>query len=434
MKKILSSLLLPALLAGGLADAHRKPPPPDLDRDVDPCEGAVAYRRPPPPPPKKLTPAQLAVLATNAFSADLYRELAARDGNLVFSPASIEIALGMTIPGAAGDTLSEMSQVMHGTDFAPLVAAIAGAGKQKGVELRVADRIWADKQFPFLASYLQTTSKTYGAPVETVDFRKKAESIRKTINKWVAGQTKDHIKKLLPEGSLTDLTRMVLVNAIYFKASWQHGFKKADTADGDFTKADGTKTTAKLMTQAKNEFPMAVLPGNGLSIIELPYKGSSLAMDVILPDDAAGLPAVEAQLSQGMLDSWLTSMQPTNDVLLTLPRFTMTMETPVTDALKQLGMVHAFDQDSADFSAMIDAKKATQDQALYISAIFHQAFIAVDEQGSEAAAATGVVMAEPTAVHVQPTFRADHPFVYLIRDTKTGAILFMGRVADPTAI
>jgi serpin B len=444
-RQLLASLLLPLLLAGSAA-AH-KPPPRDVDRGapIDPDEEVNGPRRrvevDQPPQPVNLPPANAAAEASNELAMDLYRDLATRNAgqNMIFSPASISLALAMTYGGAAGTTADQMAQVLHldatggggkaSAAYGALLKALAAEGAKKGTELHVADHLWVEKRFPFSKAYLQATAKAFGAGVESTDFNKKYEAARKTINAWVAKQTANRIKDLLPDGSLTEDSRIVLVNAIYFKGTWKYAFSKKETVDGDFATASGSNVTAKFMTREKLNLKYA--QATGVTMVELPYASGDLAMDIILPDDAKDLPNIESNLSAD-LGSLLSFLAPTEDMTVTIPRFTMTIATPLNDTLVALGMSSAFDQNSADFSAMIDQKKAKADDRLYLSAVYHKAFIAVDESGSEAAAATAVVGAVPTSVEIKPVFRADHPFVYVIRDTKTGAILFIGRVLDPT--
>lgn len=383
----------------------------------------------------KPKPKPAAASISNELAMDLYQQLAKQDGDFVFSPASISLAFAMTWAGAHGDTASQMAKVLHFDSLADahashagLLKLLAAADKSKGVELAVANKIWAHRGYPFAKQFLDLTAAQYGAKLELVDFKLKYEPTRKLINAWVMKQTRKRIADLLPDGSLDEETRMVLVNAIYFKGAWAKKFDKQLTADGAFTLADGKTVDVPLMNQS-GTFKFA--HRDEVSLIELPYRDSDLTMVLILPDDVAGLPAVEKKLSANTLAGWIGSMVEREDVELTIPRFETTFELKLAKTLADLGMKLPFDQDKSDFSGMLTKDAVDAGERLFISGAFHKAFLAVNEEGAEAAAATAVVMARPTSVQQNPVFRADHPFIYMIRDAKTGTILFMGRLADP---
>lgn len=380
----------------------------------------------------------LAAGAMSSFSWDLYAQVNKDEGaNLVYSPASIMFAVGMTFGGADGDTASEMSSALHfdsiggqgdvAAGLGALMSGLNAEGRKKGVELRVVNRIWAAKGFPWSKQFMGVVTKAWGAGIEQADFANAAEQARKTINAWVEKHTNERIKDLLPEGILDGSTVMVLVNAIYFKGQWVHKFDKKDTKPDTFVTASGDKVQAPLMHQTATLLHTAA---QGLQIVDLPYKNTTLAMDLIVPDDARGLPAVEKQLTSDNVTTWLSSLSPAEDLDLTMPRFQVTVPLSLAPPLMAMGMKQAFDAGAANFTGMLDAK-AKQSHQLYISAVVHKAFVLVDEEGSEAAAATAVVMTD-AAARIPPKVRADHPFVWIIRDTKTGAILFVGRVTDPT--
>jgi serpin B len=398
------------------------------------CAGAgttnarVAIRRSPPVD-------ALAVDATSGFTFDLYAQLANdkanANKNLVFSPLSLELALGMTYNGAIGKTATEMASALHLDQFESQADAARGlraleatlnsaSGKSKDLELRIVDRIWAQKGIAWSKLFLGS------ADVEQTSFTK-AEQVRKTINAWVEKQTNARIKDLIPEGVLDSQTVMVLGNAIYFKGQWVHKFDKKETKTDSFTTAAGKKVKAPLMHQ---QTTLLYTKQKDAQIVELPYKDSTLAMDVIVPTDAKGLADVEKELTSGNVPSWFAQLTPTDDVDLTMPRFQVTLPLSLAEILEKLGMKSAFDAGSADFSGMLDAGEKSGHKP-YISAVVHKAFVLVDEEGSEAAAATAVVIREES-LRIPPKVRADHPFVWIIRDTKTGAILFIGRVTDPT--
>jgi serpin B len=268
---------------------------------------------------------------------------------------------------------------------------------------------------------LKTTENNYGAGLKEVDFINAREEARKTINAWVEEQTKAKIKELIRPNILNEDTRLVLTNAIYFKAAWRLPFSPKQTVDGDFTVADGKKVKARLMRgpNRTNYFK-----GEGFEALELPYEAHDLSMVVLLPNKADGLPALEKRLTAANLAQWLARLSD-HGVDVTLPKFKLTSEFMLKDVLSKMGMPIAFDRNKADFSGM------TTRERLFISHVVHKAFVDVNEAGTEAAASTAVVM-ERTSAPPPATFRADHPFVYLIRDNRTGSILFLGRVVNPS--
>jgi serpin B len=355
------------------------------------------------------------------FAGDLYKTLASHEkGNLFFSPASVSVALSMTREGARGDTRAQMDQVLGAGG-----ALALDGGKE--VELRLANRLWLQAGYAFEQPFLDGTAKLYGAHAEIVDFRGvgAAEQARKKINDWVEGQTNHKILDLIPPKGVDEYTRLVLANAIYFKGKWATQFDKKETHDQPFF-LDGKRSVKAPLMHAHAHF--GYLRDRGVQIVSLPYKGGALDMVLIVPDAKDGLAEVEQHLA---LDRWLRPLYE-DEVDLSMPRFKATYAVMMNDALRDLGMKDAFDQDKADFSGIADPAK-TRGLPLYIAAVFHKAFVDVNEEGTEAAAATAVVMAEPDAVHEVPVVRADHPFLYLIREHKSGQILFMGRVVDPTA-
>jgi len=346
------------------------------------------------------------------FAFDLYAQLSTGDGNVFFSPYSISAALGMTYAGAAGETAAQMRRTLHFAGSDEIVARSFGMMEQRleegsrdgGYEISLANSIWGQQGFNFLDGFLQTLEQHYGAGLRESDFAGQTEAARRAINAWVERETRERIKDLIPPGGLTALTRMVLCNAIYFKGNWASQFKKDATQDAPFTLADGKKVNV----------PM---------ILELPYEGDDLSMLVLLPKAAGGLTALEKGLSPEWLAKWAKPLRK-QEVQVYLPKFTMTSEFGLKDVLVKLGMKDAFNAGAADFSGMDGSKE------LFISAVVHKAFVDVNEEGTEAAAATAVVVG--TTAMMEPTvFRADRPFVFLIRDNKTGSILFIGRVANP---
>jgi len=388
------------------------------------------------PPPRKN--AQLAVdtrrlaEATNQFALELYGKLREpSDGNLFLSPASISTALSMTYGGAAGETAEQMKTVLHldlpQEKLFPALAQLAGeltAARQPGLEISLANRLWGQQTFGFRPEYLTLTRDTFGAELTPLDFVRNSDESRTTINDWVAKQTKDRIKDLIPPGAINSMTRLVLTNAIYFKGDWQAPFTAEQTKPAPFLMGDGKKIDASFMFQQKT-FGYRKL--DGAQVLELPYADGQMSMIAVLPEKADGLAKLESQLTSQWLKDATTGLRK-REVLVYLPKFKMTSEFSLGDTLQSLGMTLAFDHNKADFSRMSDAG------GLSISSVNHKAFVEVNEKGTEAAAATGVVVGTTS---FQPpeepiTFRADHPFLFLIRDQATGSILFMGRVTDPT--
>jgi serpin B len=369
-----------------------------------------------------------------AFALDAYHGMAASGDNLVFSPASISIALAMAYAGAAGTTASEMATALHfglpperlHPAFDALDLALATRGQDKkgadGGPMRVdvVNAAWAERTYTFLPVYLDNLALNYGAGVNLLDFVGASESARQTINAWVAGKTENKIKDLLPEGTVDSNTRLVLTNAVYLNAAWKTPFDPTDSYDGSFTLLDGSTVTTRLMDLA---LQAPAMKGTGFVAAAIPYDDDRLSFLVVVPD-AGTFAQFEASLDAAKLDSIVTGLT-SQSVILGLPRFKVETAQELASLLQGLGMASAFAPGAADFSGM----DGTRD--LYISNVIHKAFISVAEKGTEAAAATGVVVtlsSAPLGLYVT----ADHPFLYFLRDEPTGAILFMGRVLDPT--
>ncbi len=377
--------------------------------------------------------AAAASAALNALGLDLYREIAAGGSNVVFSPTSIALALAMARAGARGQTATEMDAVMHalGADenaawlnaLDQALATRSGTFKDAtdqdlAVALRIANAPFAQAGMPLEDAYLRALAERFGAGLRLVDYVKETEAARKLINGWVADQTEQRIPELLVPGVLTPESRLTLVNAIYLKAPWLTPFVAESTRPGAFTRADGTTVDVPMM-QLGETMPAAA--GPGWQAVEIPYVGGSLAMTVILPDDLA---AFEQALTADQLAA-ITGALAGTQVSLTLPKFSIETKAQLGDVLAALGMPTAF-TDAADFSGITTAEQ------LQISDVIHQANIDVDEKGTEAAAATAVVMRAGSAPSEPMTIRVDRPFLFALRDVPTGAILFMGRVADPS--
>jgi serpin B len=369
-----------------------------------------------------------AVRDNNAFAFALYAQLRERDGNLFFSPESISTALAMTYAGAKGQTAEEMASTLHfslGQErlhpaMAALLHDLHADREAKGYQLHTANALWGQKGVPFLPEFLALVKDNYGAGLNEVDFRNATEQARQTINAWVEKQTNDKIKNLIAEGVLRPDTDLVLTNAIYFKGDWASPFKKERTHDAPFQVSADEKVTVPLMEQTAK---FSYLDGDTFQALELPYAGQDLSMVVLLPKKADGLAALEQQLTEARVRGWLARLRP-EEVRVALPRFKVESGFDLAKTLEAMGMKQAFTPE-ADFSGM-DGRRD-----LFISAVIHKAYADVNEEGTEAAAATAVLMTR-AAARINPIFRADHPFVFLIRDTRSGSVLFLGRVVNPS--
>lgn len=383
-------------------------------------------------PPGASSQTSVASLARDntRFAIDLYRVLAGVEGNLFFSPYSISTALAMTYAGARGNTAKEMAATLHFTlgqkDLHPAFAELekrVNASQRAGIRLSVANALWPQQDHPFRQEYLALIRQNYEAPVRPVDYRGAREAARRAINGWVEDQTREKIKDLLHPDDLSALTRLVLVNAIYFKGTWENRFKPEHTRELPFH-VTAAKTIQTSTMSGQLECRYASLPD--LDILRLPYAGDDLAMLVLLPREIDGLRRVESQLSMENLDKWLAALR-RQKVLVFLPKFKTAGRLSLGGTLSSMGMVDAFSDNKADFAGM-----AGPPGWLYLGAVIHQAFVAVNEEGTEAAAATAVVMETRGMAAPSPVFRADHPFVFLIQEQQTGSILFAGRVAEPS--
>ncbi len=397
--------------------------------DTTPVDAGAAMATPP-------APAMSMPQAIDALNADLYARLKANKGNLLFSPASIEIALAMTAGGARGETATQMQTTLHlGSDPAATnqaAAALLGAWSQKsekGPTLAVANRLWGQQGYAFLPEFLTTTKAAYGAELGTLDFKKNADASRKAINTWVADKTNHKITDLLPQGSVTPTTRLVLTNAVYFKGAWRTPFDKKKTNGDTFVLATGGKVTASQMHATLHEGQYVDV--GEFEVLSIPYAGDAqhhLSMVVALPKAGKKLDVVEASLDATSVSKWVAAEHAAR-VNLTLPRFKTTGKFELEGTLGQMGMPDAFTP-KADFSGI--AQKGAE--PLEISAVVHKAYVDVNEEGTEAAAATGVAM-RTTAAMVEPKtvdFKVDHPFLFFIRDDSSGTVLFTGRIEDPT--
>jgi len=375
----------------------------------------------------------LLVQGNTAFAFELYQALKEEDeGNLFYSPYSISLALAMTYAGARGETAQQMAGTLQflleqerlHPAFNWLDAELASrgegaAGKDgEGFRLNIVNAIWGQKDYEFLSDFLDVLAENYGAGLRILDFINETEASRLAINQWVSDQTEGRIEDLIPQGAIDALTRLVLTNAIYFNAAWAYPFDGNSTADGPFYLLDGEQVIVPMMRQTE---VFNYTEGEGYQGIELLYDGGELSMVILLPE-AGNFESFEKGLQAQQVDTIISGLQPIQ-VGLTMPKFEFDSEFSLKDTLPEMGMPIAF-SGAADFSGM------TGNPELFISDVVHKSFVAVDEAGTEAAAATAVIM-RLTAVPKQVTI--DRPFIFLIRDIETGAILFVGRVMNPGA-
>ncbi|XP_041469002.1 leukocyte elastase inhibitor-like isoform X2 [Lytechinus variegatus] len=375
--------------------------------------------------------------ANTGFALHIYQTLQdERSGrNLFFSPLSISTALAMTQLGARGDTATQIADVfrfnqvdqlqLHGT-FKELNNLLYQ--KQSGYKLHAANKLYGKSGFNFVQSFLEGTASYYGAAIEAVkNFADPTAA--KSINDWVSQQTAGKITNLIAPGILNDLTRLVLVNAIYFKGNWASKFRAENTTQDVFKVLDErSKVPVSLMIQ-KGKFSLAVDKANDCLVLEMPYQGNDLSLLIVLPNKDHGLGNLESKLSADILKSWDLGLK-SRQVNILLPKFKLEAEFQLKEVLKQMGIADAFDENRANFEGI------SGDRELCISAVIHKAFVDVNEEGSEAAAATAVVMMKRCAIPREPEkpilFRADHPFLFMIRHRSTKSVLFMGRMMDPS--
>lgn len=376
------------------------------------------------------------VAGNNAFALDMYKALDGEEGNLFFSPYSISVALAMTYAGARGATEQQMADVLHflldtenlHSAFNALDLVLTEDTDAPPDEmgdpfiLNIANSLWGQSGYPFLQDFLDTLAENYGAGMRLLDFVTASEPARITINDWVSDNTEQRIKDLIPEGAITDLTRLVLANAIYFKASWLHQFNENLTRDEVFHMLDGSEVMVPMMSLPDPE-QFGYVDGDGYQAVEMPYVGGKAAMTLILPDEGA-FADFEAGLSAELIVEIIAGLEH-KSVELRLPKFSYEQAIGLNSVLAQMGMQDAFDPNVADFSGMDGTK------LLYITDVFHKAFVAVDEKGTEAAAATAVIVGIESMPQIDVELTVDRPFIFLIRDTENGQILFTGRVLNP---
>jgi serpin B len=409
--------------------------------------------KPIPPPPEEpgeeeLLAREMLVRDNSAFAFDLYRKLKeGTEDNLFYSPYSISTALAMTYAGARGETAEQMAGALNfelsderlHPAFRDLGEELAERGKGRemmvvqpegepvaenveGFRLSIVNALWGQEGYDFLDNYLDLVESYYGGGLKTLDFINEPEPSRLEINDWASEQTEGRIKNLLPPGVINSLTRLILTNAIYFKAQWEHEFSEGATQDDTFYLLDGGTVTVPMMHQQAR---FAYAEGDGFQAVRLPYLGGEIAMVVLLPEEGR-FKAFEDSLKLDGLNAIIEDME-NREVKLALPKFEFETEYALNKTLMDLGMTDAFNPDTADFSGM------TGNREFYISDAIHKAFVSVDEKGTEAAAVTAIAMAASAAPSGPVDFTADRPFIFLIQDIETGAILFIGRVVNPAA-
>ncbi|XP_037375062.1 leukocyte elastase inhibitor isoform X2 [Talpa occidentalis] len=373
--------------------------------------------------------------ANSAFALDLFRTLSedSPSGNLFFSPLSISSALAMIFLGTRGNTATQVSKTLHfdaveevHSRFQSLNADINK--RDAAYVLKLANRLYGEKTYNFLPEFLTSTQKMYGAGLDSVDFRGASEDARMVINEWVKGQTEGKIPEVLAAGVVDSMTKLVLVNAIYFKGSWQDEFRKEETKDTPFKMNKKETKTVKMMYQ-KQKLPFGYIQDLKCRVLELPYKGGELSMVILLPDDiedeSTGLKKIEQQLTLEKLREW-TKPQNMNhmDVHVHLPKFKLEESYNLNSHLARMGVEDLFSSSKADLSGM------TETRDIFISKIIHKSFVEVNEEGTEAAAATaGIAMF--CMLPLEENFVADHPFIFMIRHNSSGNILFLGRFCSP---
>lgn len=417
-------LLLPVVLFGLVILSGTDAPP--AATDINPTWS------PPDAAPEANTPLEALVKGSNQFACDLYARLRVKEGNLLLSPYSIATLCSMTHAGARGRTAEQIAQVLHNTLTAAevaeasreLVSRITGqkadAAQRKGIELTTANSLWVHQGYPVKPEFVNLLKANWKADVGQVDFFGATEAARTKINAWVARETRNMISEIFPRGALDGTTRLALVNAVYFKGIWQTKFKKGDTSDRPFTPPGGQAVEVPMMHQ---DSVYSYIDEKDFHGVILPYGSGDMAMVVLLPRAVDGLGKLEEALSAEKLDQWCSQAHG-SEVDLYLPKFTFSSGFSLPKELQALGMTDAFEGGKADFSGM------TGDKSLFLSVVEHRAIIEVDEEGTRAAAATGGGFG-CSAKGPSVIFRADHPFLFLIRDTRTHAILFMGRVTNP---
>ena len=380
--------------------------------------------------------------ANNRFAVDLHRALRSDEHfankNLFYSPSSLSIALAMTSMGAKGSTAVQMAKALH-WDTMPkeqlhseqkqFLEALQASNTDSN-ELLAANRLFVQKNFSLVQQFVEGTKTFYDAEIALVDYQKDTEGARKEVNDWVEEKTKQKIKNLIPKGVFGKTTRLTLVNAIYFKGFWQNQFHKKATRKRKFF-VSKTETVRVQMMRVTKKFKHAKDDGElACQILELPYQGEDLSMVILLPHDNHGLAKLEEGLTYDKLQKALALVGQSHPhkVEVSLPRFKLTQQFKLNKILKAMGATDMFDEYKANFSGMYVSRGP---EKLYVTNVIHKAFVKVNEKGTEAAAASAVVITFKSARPLVPTFYADHPFLFMICHKKSSAILFMGRVVKP---
>jgi serpin B len=423
LKKVISVLMATIML--GLASC------------AQPVSGEVMMSDKPRVTSPQTGQADLAILAdgNGDFAFRLYQVLGNTEGNLFYSPYSISLALAMTYAGARGETEEQMADTLSfllaqdslHPAFNDLDIQLASRGEgaegkdEEGFRLNIVNAIWGQKDYEFLTEFLDVLAENYGAGLRILDFIGAPEESRVTINDWVSDQTEGRIEDLIPPGAIDFLTRLVLTNAIYFNAAWQFPFDEGATSDGAFYLLDGGEVTVPMMRQTES---FGYAEGDTYQAVELLYDGQELSMVILLPNNGQ-FEAFEDSLDYQLAEEIISGLY-NREVSLTMPGFEFESEFDLNSALIQMGMPIAFSE-NADFSGM------TGNQELLIDRVIHKAFVSVDEAGTEAAAATAVIMRATSAPATPINVTINRPFIFLIRDIETGTILFIGRVLNPVA-
>uniref|UniRef100_A0A672SSN0 Leukocyte elastase inhibitor n=1 Tax=Sinocyclocheilus grahami TaxID=75366 RepID=A0A672SSN0_SINGR len=364
--------------------------------------------------------------ANTQFSLNLFKKISGGNTskNVFYSPISITSALAMVLLGAKGNTAAQMFKDQIHSSFNKLMSELKKPGAP--YVLSLANRLYGEQSYQFVEKFINDTKRYYEAKLEEVDFKKKSEAARVDINKWVEKKTQGKIKDLLPQGSVDTMTRLVLVNAIYFKGNWEKKFPKEATSDGQF-KLNKTQSKPVKMMNQKAEFPLALIPEMNSQVLELPYVGKNLSMLIILPeeieDETTGLQKLEKALTYEKLMEWTKpSKMRRQEVQVSLPRFKMEETYDMKSLLISMGMEDVFDGQKVNLSGM------SPNNDLVVSKVIHKAFVEVNEEGTEAAAATGAVIAIRSFAQM---FIADHPFLFFIRHNPSNSILFYGHFCSP---
>lgn len=390
------------------------------------------------------------VEGNNDFALNLYHELSTTEGNIFVSPYSISQALAMTYAGATGQTAEEMAETLQFNVGHPALheafnlintdlvtrgnAEAVPENGRAGRQLNIANALWGEQTYPFNPEFLNLLDEYYAGGFYPTDFMNDPDGARDTVNQWVAEQTEDLIQDIVPQGVFNASTRLALANAIYFNNAWVFDFNENATSDEDFFLLDGSAISVPTMHQQEH---FGYSEGEGYQAISLPYQGSNMSMWIVLPEDGT-FTDFETSFDREALDS-IVAHAVRNEVRLSLPRFELEYDVELANVLSDMGMIAAFDRDLADFSGMADINSPdySEAQRLFISAVLHKAFITVDEVGTEAAAATVVVMelagAAPGEIVEPIVMDVNSPFLFVIRDDATGSLLFMGRVVNPVS-